>query len=199
MDLPKSESALLVVDVQNDFCPGGRLAVPSAEETFPVINRLIQMFGEAECPIVFTQDYHPANHCSFVPQGGPWPMHCVQGTSGVDIHPVIDVPPTSLRFAKGFSPVQDAYSGFEGRLLGADGSPGSMELASWLRQHGVKTVFVAGLATDYCVQATAMDALHLGFATKVVENGVRGVNRSPDDSQKALHRLQGQGARLLRI
>lgn len=196
--VPKPGSALVVVDVQNDFCPGGSLAVPSAQEIFPVVDRLMDQFEGLGLPVLLTQDFHPPDHCSFLRQGGPWPPHCVQNTPGVAFAPQITPPPSALRFVKGFRADRDAYSGFEGRLMRADGTIGDEDPATWLGRHQVRTLVVVGLATDYCVKATALDALRLGFQTVVVEDGVRGVNLDPQDSERALEELGRQGAKILK-
>jgi nicotinamidase/pyrazinamidase len=178
---PKRD-ALIVVDVQNDFCPGGALAVPHGDEVIAPINRLLQH----PWFIVATKDWHPANHCSFQAQGGPWPPHCVQGTPGAELHPQLDAAKIQLTITKGSRPDRDAYSGFDGT-----------NLADVLRERGVKRVIVCGLATDYCVRATAQDALKEGFEVLVVEDAIRGVEVNPGDCQRALDELRMAGARLV--
>lgn len=174
--------ALIVVDVQNDFCPpSGSLAVPRGDEVVAVLNRLAQHF-----PIVVTtQCWHPDDHCSFTAQGGPWPPHCVAGTEGAALQPQLRIAPSHAVF-KGKNAAQDAYSGFDGT-----------ELDSWLRGAGVDTVFVTGLATDYCVRATALDARKAGFRTYVVTDACRGVEVRPGDSERALRDVLDAGAQLV--
>lgn len=191
------QSALIIVDLQNDFCPGGSLAVPDADAIVPVVRILLDTFLQHRRPIAFTRDHHPANHISFVSRGGPWPPHCVPGTPGFDFHPKVPVPAEAAHFFKGWDPDRDAYSGFEGTLVGPGGELTGLGLADWLRQNQVTTVYVAGLATDYCVRATVLDALAAGFSTFVVTDAVRGVNLSPGDSDRALADMAEKGARLV--
>jgi nicotinamidase/pyrazinamidase len=171
--------ALIIVDVQNDFCPGGALAVPSGHEVIPVINRLLKHRWLS----VATMDWHPDDHCSFEPQGGPWPPHCVQETAGAELHPELDTAQIKLTITKGSHPDEEAYSGFHGT-----------ELAKILREKGVTGVVVCGIATDYCVRATAHDALQEGFEVLVLEDAIRGVEVNPGDSQRALDELRQAGA-----
>ncbi|GIW44700.1 MAG: nicotinamidase [Candidatus Binatia bacterium] len=178
------DAALIVVDVQNDFCPGGSLAVPEGDQVVPVINKLAPLFPV----VVATQDWHPPNHCSFREQGGPWPPHCVQGSFGAQLHPGLDQRWVSAYFKKGFLPEKDAYSGFEGQ------DEAGRPLAEVLRQRGVHKVYVTGLATDYCVRATALDAVKAGFEVHVVTDATRGVNVQPGDDRKALDEMRAAGA-----
>lgn len=189
-------AALIVVDFQNDFCPGGTLAVPQGDEILPVIQGLIDQFTQSGRPVAMTQDFHPPHHVSFREQGGPWPPHCVQGTAGCALHPDLKVPMTAAHFYKGFSERTDAYSGFEGRLVNQQQGITDTDLESWLRGQGADTVYIAGLATDYCVRATALDALARSFDTRVISNAVRGVNVSGGDSDRALTELKKAGARV---
>jgi nicotinamidase/pyrazinamidase len=174
--------ALIVADVQNDFCPGGALAVPSGHEVVPVINRLL----EHHWLTVATMDWHPADHCSFESRGGPWPPHCVQGTAGAELHPELNAANIQLVITKGTHPEDEAYSGFQGT-----------ELARILREKGVKRVAVCGIATDYCVRATAQDALQEGFEVLVLEDAIRGVEVHPGDCQRALEELRQAGAQMI--
>jgi nicotinamidase/pyrazinamidase len=174
--------ALIIVDVQNDFCPGGALAVPRGDEVVPVINRLLERHWLS----VATKDWHPADHCSFESRGGPWPPHCVQGTAGAELHPKLDATKIRLVITKGSHPDRDAYSGFQGT-----------ELAKILRGKGVNRVVVCGIATDYCVRATAHDALQEGFEVLVLEDAIRGVEVQPGDSQRALDELRQAGAAVI--
>lgn len=184
----KSENAaLILVDIQNDFCPGGALAVAEGDEVIPVVNRVMPHF-----PLVIsTQDWHPANHISFKARGGPWPPHCVQGTSGAELHPALATERIAHHFRKAASPDRDAYSEFEG--VDADGQT----LDAVLKANGVKTVYIVGLATDYCVRATALDALRLGYETYAITDAMRAVNVEPNDGAKALDELQHHGAQLI--
>jgi nicotinamidase/pyrazinamidase len=171
--------ALIIVDVQNDFCPGGALAVADGHEVIPGINRLLNYPWLA----VATMDWHPSDHCSFHPQAGPWPPHCVQGTPGAELHPELDASKIQVIITKGSQTERDAYSGFDGT-----------QLANILRQKGVHRVVVCGLATDYCVRATAYDALKEGFEVIVLEDAIRGVEVKPGDCQQAIDELKDAGA-----
>ncbi len=174
--------ALIIVDVQNDFCPGGALAVPRGDEVVPVVNRLL----EQRWLSVATMDWHPAEHSSFEPHGGPWPPHCVQHTTGAELHRELDTSKVQLVITKGSNPDQDAYSGFQGT-----------ELARILRDRGVHRVVVCGIATDYCVRATAQDALHEGFEVLLLEDAIRGVEVQPGDCQQAIEELRQAGATVI--
>jgi nicotinamidase/pyrazinamidase len=174
--------ALIIVDVQNDFCPGGALAVPYGDEVVPVINRLL----EHRWLSVATMDWHPAEHCSFESRGGPWPSHCVAETAGAELHPELDAPKVQLVITKGSHPDHEAYSGFHGT-----------NLAKFLRDKGVRRVVVCGIATDYCVRATAHDALHEGFEVLVLEDAIRGVEVHPGDCQRAIAELRQAGAEMI--
>lgn len=175
--------ALIVVDVQNDFCEGGSLAVPGGEDVVPVINGLVQYCESRQIPIFFSRDWHPENHISFKEQGGPWPPHCVQGQKGAAFHPELYIPSSAAVISKAASPDKDAYSAFDGT-----------ELLEMLRDQSILRVFICGLATDYCVKSTALDALKEGFEVFIVTDGIKGVNVQPDDSSRALEELDQQGA-----
>ena len=181
-----SKQALVIVDLQNDFCPGGSLAVPDGDKIVPVVNDLIERFSRARLPIFATQDWHPENHVSFKAQGGLWPPHCVQNTPGAEFHPGLRLPDSATVISKADSEEKDAYSGFEGT-----------DLAARLEETGVDRIVVCGLATDYCVRATALDGLKAGLAVTVVEDAVRGVDVQPGDAEKALAKLQKAGASLV--
>lgn len=173
--------ALVVVDVQNDFCPGGALAVPEGDKVVSVINKLMSRFRH----VLATQDFHPPGHSSFVEQGGPWPVHCVQGTKGADFHPSLDTSAFDDVVQKGTDPKTDGYSGFAGT-----------DLAARLQGRGVERVFVAGLATDYCVRATALEAMGHGFDTVVLTDAIRAVDVQPGDGAAAVEEMGQAGAAL---
>ncbi len=177
--------ALIVVDLQNDFCPGGALAVPEGDQIVPLVNELMEQFARAGQPIFTTRDWHPKRHVSFEAQGGIWPPHCVQGTPGAEFHPDMRPPAGATVITKGDALDKDAYSGFDGTSL-----------AKQLEDAGVEQIVVCGLATDYCVRATALDGLKAGFQVEVREAAVRGVEVVPGDSQKALDELQAGGVSL---
>ncbi|MBI2104107.1 MAG: isochorismatase family protein, partial [Candidatus Omnitrophica bacterium] len=156
--------ALMVVDVQNDFLPGGSLAVPEGDAVVPVLNRYLEAFKERGLPVVASRDWHPPGHCSFKDQGGPWPAHCMMGTPGAAFAPALALPPTALIISKGSDPERDAYSGFQGT-----------DLHERLRLLGAQRLFVGGLATDYCVRETVQDALARGYAVILLQDAIRAV------------------------
>jgi len=183
MQIRPRDDLLLIIDVQNDFCPGGALAVADGDATVPVINRLSQRFGH----VAVTQDWHPSGHSSFAtshPGSSPfetidmpygpqtlWPDHCVQGTPGAALHPLLSTERAELLIRKGFRPEIDSYSAFfENDRRTPTG------LAGYLRERGLKKIFLVGLATDYCVHYSAVDARRLGFDTIVIESGCRAID-----------------------
>ena len=198
-------TSLILVDVQNDFCPGGSLPVPGGFDVIPVINRLQSLFGL----VVATKDWHPNNHSSFAVNHGRqpyeaieldgmtqvlWPAHCVQGTPGADYAPGLDTKRIAKVFLKGVDRKIDSYSGFFD-----NGHKRATGLGDYLRQQGVTDVAVVGLATDYCVKWTAMDAQQLGFGTTVVLDACRGVNLKPGDVDRAVEEMKAAGIRLIEI
>ena len=187
MKTKSQPSALILVDIQNDFCPGGALAVDEGDQIVEVVNRLMPQFQL----VISTQDWHPAGHVSFKARGGPWPPHCVQGTEGAELHRALDRERISYYFRKASSPDRDAYSEFEG----TDDQGRTLDEA--LKSHNIKRVYVVGLATDYCVKATALDAVKHGYEVYVVTDAVRAVNVAPDDGEKALEEMERAGARLV--
>jgi len=190
-----AETALLVVDVQNDFAdPAGGLAVAGAEAILPVLNREIAAARAAGAFVAYTQDWHPPSTPHFARDGGTWPVHCVGGTWGADLHPglVGDAGPAVRKGANG----EDGYSGFTMRDA-VSGATVPTELDGLLRGRGVRRVVVAGLATDYCVRATALDALALGYETSVLVDAVRPVDLVPGDGERALAEIEAAGAVLV--
>ncbi|HEU0007642.1 MAG TPA: bifunctional nicotinamidase/pyrazinamidase [Terriglobia bacterium] len=193
-------NALILVDIQNDFLPGGALAVPYGDQVIAVANEQQTRFDL----IVATQDWHPADHQSFAANhdgkqigdlvslnGLPqilWPVHCVQGTHGADFAPALNRERWARVFQKGVDREIDSYSGFFD-----NGQAKDTGLASWLRQQGVDCVSVLGLATDYCVKSTALDAVSLGFRTYLILEGCRGVNLQPKDTQRAVEEMKASG------
>ena len=176
--------ALIVVDVQNDFCPGGALAVKDGDKVIPPLNALVDAFTTSNLPVCFTRDWHPPDHSSFRENGGPWPSHCVRNSRGAGFHPDLHVPKNALVVSKATEPDKEAYSGFQGT-----------ELSSTLKRMGVTELFVGGLATDYCVKNTVGDALEEGFLVNVLTDCVRGVNLKRTDSAKALRWMKVRGAK----
>ncbi|MCB9287120.1 MAG: bifunctional nicotinamidase/pyrazinamidase [Lewinellaceae bacterium] len=193
--------ALVVVDIQNDFCPGGALEVPEGDQVVPVANEMMKKFNL----VVATQDWHPANHGSFAanhPWRRPgdviqlngqeqilWPMHCVQGSFGAEFVPGLDTSRFRKVFVKGTDPEIDSYSGFFD-----NGHKKATGLGGYLQEQGVKEVYIQGLALDYCVKYSVLDALQLGFKTHVVIDGCRGVNLEEGDSDKAVAEMREKGA-----
>jgi nicotinamidase/pyrazinamidase len=172
--------ALLIVDVQNDFCPGGALPVPDGDAVVPVINSLMDAF-----PLVLaSKDWHPPQTVHFE----KWPPHCVQGTPGAEFHPQLRTDKIQLVLLKGTGNRDDGYSAFEAT---------NVNLAEYLRQQGVTELYITGLATDYCVRATTLDAVREGFRTYVVTDAVRAVNVNPGDGERALQEIQEAGAILV--
>jgi len=180
--------ALIVVDVQVDFCPGGALAVPEGDRVVDPLRRSIGLFSAKGLPVVFTRDWHPPDHVSFRSRGGPWPAHCVAGTAGAGFHPRLPIPPGSIVVSKASARDAEAYSGFQGT-----------ELAAGLCRKGVRRVLVGGLATDYCVKATALDALRERFQVLLLVDAVRAVDLSPGDGERAIEEVVRAGATPLRF
>jgi len=183
----QEKAALVIVDVQNDFCPGGSLAVADGDKVVAVLNRHIEKFDRAGLPIFATRDWHPARTRHFNTDGGPWPPHCVQGTEGGQFHPALALPKSVVVVSKGMSFEADSYSGFE-----ATDAAGAA-LAEILRGLGVERIFVGGLATDYCVKFTVLDGLQKGFKVTLLEDAVRGVNLRPGDSAQAIEEMMRAG------
>jgi nicotinamidase/pyrazinamidase len=196
--------ALILVDIQNDFLPGGALAVPDGDAIIPIVNKLQSVF-----PIVVaTQDWHPANHGSFAANhsgkkvfehidlnGLPqtlWPIHCVQNTNGAELATALNRERITKVFQKGTDAAIDSYSG-----LFDNGHRKSTGLGEWLKSRGVTDVFICGLATDYCVKFTALDAVQFCFRSHVIEDACRGVNLRPDDVQNAIAELKSAGVAML--
>ena len=195
MHINFEKSALLEIDVQNDFCPGGALAVADGDKVVAPLNEIARRFAAAGAPVIATQDWHPAGHCSFASTGAQpaagevlWPDHCVQGTAGADFHPTLDLKPVTLIVRKGFRPATDSYSAFfENDRTTTTG------LAGYLNTFGIKTVYLGGLATDYCVFFSAMDAVKLGFTVYLLQNAVRGVNYPEGSVEKAIKEMKAAG------
>lgn len=178
----KNKTAMIVVDVQNDFLPGGALGVPAGDE---VVEPLVEAAEEADL-VVASRDWHPADHMSFTDQGGIWPVHCVAETQGAQLHPFIEDMADAI-VDKATSSDLDAYSAFQGT-----------DLAEYLREQGVTRVLVGGLATDYCVKATALDAKKAGFEVELLTDASRGVEVNPGDSEAAIREVAASGATIRR-
>jgi nicotinamidase/pyrazinamidase len=175
--------ALVIVDPQNDFCPGGGLGVPHGDEVFDPINRIIPKFHH----VLATKDWHPPNHSYFQAFGGPWPYHCLQGSEGAEFHPRLNATAIDETFYKGTDPKLDGYSAFAGTGL-----------AERLHDLGIRRVFFAGLATDYCVKASSVEAVEHGFESYVLTDAIRAVDLQPGDGERALQAMAEGGAHLIR-
>lgn len=177
----EASDALVVVDPQNDFLPGGSLAVPNGNRIFDPINRLMPLFSY----VVATRDWHPKSHAYFQANGGPWPWHCLARTRGAQFSTRLASEQIDDVVSKGTDPKTDGYSGFA-----------ATDLSERLRAHGVDRVFIAGLATDYCVRATALDALASGFRVVVLTDAIAAIDAKPGDEQRALDDMRSAGAEL---
>jgi nicotinamidase/pyrazinamidase len=182
-------TALLIVDVQNDFCPGGALAVPDGSRIIPVLNTVIERIGERGGQIYASRDWHPPDTMHFKMSGGPWPPHCVAGTPGAAFHPDLRLPESTVFVSKGQDRGDHGYSAFEGTT--EDGHP----LEDALRDKGVTDLVVGGLATDYCVRASVLDARRAGFGVRLVADAIAGLDR--DDERLAIEEMQEAGAVLV--
>jgi nicotinamidase/pyrazinamidase len=180
--MSEPKQALIVVDVQNDFCPGGTLAVPHGNEVIEPLNRLIDEFLERGAPVYKSRDWHPATTKHFAAYGGTWPVHCVQNTHGAEFHPALRDDPRITVISKGLGDT-DCYSAFD-----------ETDLATQLQKQDIEEVVVGGLATDYCVKNTVLDALKNGFKVKAVENAMRAVDLQPGDGARAIDEMRAAGA-----
>jgi len=184
--MPSAGDALIIVDTQVDFLPGGALGVALADSIIAPLNRSIRAFDRRGLPIFATRDWHPPGHCSFRAQGGPWPQHCIAGTRGAEFAPGLRLPSATRVISKATAPSADAYSAFQGT-----------DLAAQLKSLACTRVVLGGLATDYCVLATALDARAAGFDVVVLDDAIKGVDSQPGDSERALHRMIAAGVRLV--
>lgn len=182
--------ALLMIDVQNDFCPGGRLAVPEGDRVAPVLNTYAELFAAQGLPVFASRDWHPAATSHFADFGGVWPRHCIQNTEGAAFHPKLCLPAGTVILSKGMDPQRDDYSAF------CAVTPDGTRFADRLVQMGVETLFAGGLATDYCVKETVLEGLTLGFTMVLLNDAIRGVDVAPGDSELAIAAMTAAGARL---
>jgi len=188
-------TALVVVDVQNDFAdPSGGLAVPGGEAIVPLVNRAIASATAAGALVIATQDWHPEVTAHFARDGGLWPVHCVAGTWGAELHPALELPAEAPHVRKG-SNGEDGYSGFSMRDP-QTGAETATELEGLLREREVRSLVVCGLATDYCVKATALDGIRLGFGVELLADSVAAVNLDPADGERAMAELLEAGVRI---
>ncbi len=179
----KNSDALLITDIQKDFLPGGALPIENGDEIIPVLNDYAQRFETANAHVLASRDWHPSNHVSFKAQGGPWPPHCIQQTAGAKFSPDLKLPNNTIVISKATNPEKEAYSAFDGTSL-------THELLTL----GVKRLFIGGLATDYCVVNTVLDARKLGFETVVLMDATLGINVTPGDVVKAIDTMLKNGA-----
>jgi nicotinamidase/pyrazinamidase len=181
-----ANAALLIVDVQNDFCPGGALAVPEGDQVVSVLN---EYENRLQLPVYASRDWHPAQTRHFKELGGPWPVHCVQGTPGAAFHPELKLPAETVIVTKGTNPTDDGYSAFEG--VDDKGRP----LGAVLAEKQVRKLYVGGLATEYCVRASVLDGLKQGLDVVLLTDAVRGIDVQPGDMARAMEEMKRAGAR----
>lgn len=184
----KEKAALVIVDVQNDFCPGGALPVPEGDKVVPALNQYIERFQKAGLVIYASRDWHPEKTKHFKAYGGLWPAHCVQNTKGAEFHHDIKLPKEAIILTKGEDPNEDSYSGFQAK------TKENKSFADSLKEKGIERLYVGGLATDYCVRATVLDALKQGVKATIIMDAVKGVNIKPEDSAAAMEEMEKQGA-----
>lgn len=180
--------ALLIADVQNDFLPGGALAVPDGDAVVPPLNTCLELFGRRGLPVFATRDWHPPDHCSFHQQGGPWPQHCIAGSYGAQFAAGLRLPVDATLVSKATQTEAEAYSAFAGT-----------ELDALLRAAGVRRLFVGGLTTDYCVLNTVKDALSLGYEALWLDDAVRAVDVTPGDGARAKAEMLRLGAKPIEV
>ena len=193
MHIDPARDALMIVDVQNDFCPGGALGVTGGDAVVPVLNRYAERFAAAGAPVFASRDWHPPKTAHFKAYGGVWPPHCVQDTPGAEFHPQLVLPLGAAIVSKGMDPDADSYSCFQAET--GDGMP----FAATLGELGVGRLFVGGLATDYCVKSTVVDGVREGFEMVVLADAIAAVDLTPGDGAKALEEMRVAGAQLIRL
>ena len=182
MDKIGKSGALIIVDVQNDFCPGGALAVPDGDQVIPVLNQWIEAAEKSQAVIFATRDWHPPGHISFKARGGPWPPHCVQNTPGAELHGKLQLPDDATIINKGFDPDDDSYSCFD-----------HTDLDLRLQAAGARCLWIGGLALDYCVMSTAQDAAKLGYEVHVIAAATRPIGTSHAEIQATVEQLRNAG------
>jgi nicotinamidase/pyrazinamidase len=182
------KSAILVVDVQLDFCPGGALPVPAGDAIIPMLNNYIKLFTGHNLPVFASRDWHNRQTKHFIEFGGAWPHHCVQDTQGAQFHPLLSLPEGSIILSKGMSCDADSYSAFQA----VDDQKTAFDML--LRQHEIRSLYIGGLATDYCVKWTVLDALKFGYKVILLIDAIKGVNVRPTDSTVAIEEMVRRGA-----
>ena len=185
----KLKKALLIVDVQNDFCPGGALAVREGDRIVPVLNKYIKVFSREKLPIFASRDWHPKETKHFKQFGGLWPKHCIQNTKGARFHPELKLPEETIILSKGMDPDKDSYSAFQ--AIDSNGT----DFLQLLKALGINELFVGGLATDYCVKSSVLDALKSGLKVNLLIDAIEGVNIRPKDSEDAIEEMVIRGAK----
>lgn len=190
--MPSPRPALLIVDVQRDFCPGGALPAPGGHRVVAAINRCLAGARDRGMPVFASRDWHPAVTTHFKPYGGEWPPHCVQGTPGAEFHPDLKLPPGTIVISKGDDPARPGYSAFDGR------TPEGTLFLDDLRDRGIEVLYVAGLTAEYCVKQTVLDALRAGTRVTVLADAVAGIEAHPGDADRALAEMSEAGAEVAR-
>ncbi len=190
--MSRPERGLLIVDVQNDFCPGGALAVAQGDKVVPVLNRYIGIFSRDKNLVIASRDWHPRRTKHFKESGGPWPIHCVQNTAGAAFPPALKLPPRTIVVSKGVDPDEDGYSAFQ--AVDGRGRP----LRDILKDAGVTELWIGGLATDYCVKASVLDGVK-HFRVNLLMDAIKGVELNPGDSQKAVEEMLAAGAQKMTL
>ena len=189
----KSKKALLVVDVQNDFCPGGALGIPEGDKIIPNINKYIKIFAKKKYPILVTRDWHPVRTKHFKDFGGVWPVHCIQNSKGAEFNLKLKLAKNMIFLYKGMDPEKDSYSAFHAE---DDKGVGLLKLLKLL---GTQEIYIAGLATDYCVKFSTHDCLKHGFKVKILMDAIKGVDLKPRDSDRAIKRMVKEGAKKITL
>jgi nicotinamidase/pyrazinamidase len=189
----KLKKALLVVDLQNDFCPAGALAVPEGDKIVPTINKYIKIFSRNKLPIFASRDWHPIKTKHFKDFGGVWPVHCIQNTKGASFHPKLKLPKEAILLYKGMDPNKNSYSAFQAE------DPRGVEFLNLLRLFGIKELYIGGLATDYCVKSSAIDATKFGFKVRLLVDAIKGVDLKKGDSEKAIQEMAKKGAKKITL
>ena len=186
--MTSDKSALLIVDVQTDFCPDGALPAPGGDRILPALNRYLADARERGMPVYASRDWHPAVTTHFRAYGGEWPPHCVQGTAGAQFHPGLKLPADAIVISKGDSPDRSGYSAFDGH------TPQGTALLDDLHERRIDRLYVAGIATEYCVKATVLDARRFGLRVSVLPDAIAGIDVQPGDADRALEEMSNAGA-----
>jgi len=187
------KKALLIVDVQNDFCPAGALGIKGGDKIIPAINKYIKIFVSKKLPVFATRDWHPKKTRHFKEFGGVWPVHCIGNTRGAMFHPKLRLPKGVIFLYKGMNSEEDSYSAFQAKDRKGAG------LLDLLKTQGIGEVYIAGLATDYCVRFSTRDALKKGIKVRILTDAIKGVNLKPEDSKEALREMLRLGAKKITL